>query len=199
MAWFTRELTYAAMCCPQPRSVSEPGTRNTLHSGTAQTTSQLNGVRGQREMQHLRTFWIPLKEVQQPEKSVAGTVNLFVDHLFGTGGTEMEQHVLARLRKDFQVGSEDWNDVLITGQRIRWMKDPQSGPSIEVSQGRGIEELGEIPVEKNTNEDLHCTPGNAYQVQKPSKTDKLVTKQDTVSVLLQVCQMCFKGSFSYNC
>ena len=40
-------------------------------------------------------------------KSVAGIINLFVDDLFGTGGTEIEQRVLARLRKDFQVGSEE--------------------------------------------------------------------------------------------
>ena len=70
----------------------------------------------------------------------------------------MEQRVLARLRKDFQVGSEDWNDVLFTGQRIRWMKDPQSGPSIDVSEERAIAEFEEFPVEKNTKEDLHCTP-----------------------------------------
>ena len=37
----------------------------------------------------------------------------------------MEQRVSARL-KDVQVGSEDWKDVLFTGQRIRGMKDPQS-------------------------------------------------------------------------
>ena len=91
-------------------------------------------------------------------KSVARIINIFVDDLFGTGGTEMEQRVLSRLRKDFQVGSEDWNDVLYTGQRIRWMKDPQSGPCIEVSQEKAIEELEEIPVERNTKEDLHCTP-----------------------------------------
>ena len=58
-------------------------------------------------------------------KSVAGIINLFVDDLFGTGGTEMEQRVLARHRKNFQVGSEDWSDVTFTGQRIRWMKDYQ--------------------------------------------------------------------------
>ena len=40
-------------------------------------------------------------------QSVAGIMNLFVDDLFGTGGTEMEQRVLARLGKDFHVGSED--------------------------------------------------------------------------------------------
>ena len=47
----------------------------------------------------------------------------------------MEQRVLAGIREDFQVGSEDWNDVLFTGHGLRWMKDSQS-PSIEVSQER---------------------------------------------------------------
>ena len=64
-----------------------------------------------------------------------------MDDLFGTSGTEMEQRVLARLRTDFQVGSDDWKDVTFTGQNHRWTKDPQSGPCIEVSQERAIEEL----------------------------------------------------------
>ena len=68
----------------------------------------------------------------------------------------MEQRVLARLGKDFQDASENWNDVLFRRQGIRWMKDPQLGPSIEVSQEKAIDELEEIPVEKNTREDLHC-------------------------------------------
>ena len=46
--------------------------------------------------------------------SVAGIINLFVNDLFETGGNEMEQRVLARLRKDFQVGSDDWSDVAFT-------------------------------------------------------------------------------------
>ena len=96
-------------------------------------------------------------------KSVAGIINLFVYDLFGTAGTELEQRVLSRLRKDVQVGSEDWNDVFFTGQRIRWMKDPQSGPCIEVSQEKDIEELEEIPVERNTKENLHCTPCKSYK------------------------------------
>ena len=62
----------------------------------------------------------------------------------------MEQRVLARLGKVFQVGSEDWNDVTFTGQRFRWTKDPQSGLYIEVSQEKALEELEEIPVERNT-------------------------------------------------
>ena len=53
-------------------------------------------------------------------KILAEVNTIFVDDLFGTGGKEMEQRVLSRLRKDFQVGSEDWSDVIFTGQRIRW-------------------------------------------------------------------------------
>ena len=67
----------------------------------------------------------PIAGSPATSKSVAGIKNLFADDLFGTGGTVMEQRALARLRKDFQVGSEDWNDVLFTRQSTRWMKDPQ--------------------------------------------------------------------------
>ena len=34
----------------------------------------------------------------------------------------------------------------------------QHGPFVEVSQNKAIAELEEIPVERNTKEDLHCTP-----------------------------------------
>ena len=80
----------------------------------------------------------------------------------------MQQRVLARLRKDFQVGSEDWIDVNFTGQRIFWMKDSQSGSCTEVSQQKAIDEVEEISVERNTKEDLHCTPA------MPLRTNKLV-------------------------
>ena len=62
-------------------------------------------------MLHLRKCWIPLQEVGLQENPEQEQIHLFLDDLFGTGGTEMEQRVLARLRKNFQVGSEDWNDV----------------------------------------------------------------------------------------
>ena len=99
----------------------------------------------------------PIEGSSPTGKPEAGIIDLFVDDLFGTGGTGMEQRVLTRLRRDFQVGSEDWNDVLFTRERTHRKKDPQLGPSIEVSQERAIEELEEIPVEMNTKGDLHCT------------------------------------------
>ena len=74
---------------------------------------------------------------------MARTINLFVDDLFGTGGNELEQRVLARLSKYFQVVSEDWNDVAFTRQRMRWTQDSQNGPYTEVSQDNSIDELEE--------------------------------------------------------
>ena len=75
-------------------------------------------------MLHLKKLLDPITGSPAAGKYVAGIFDLFVDDLFGTGGTEMEHRVLARLRKDFQVGSQDWNDVTFTRQRIRSMKDP---------------------------------------------------------------------------
>ena len=61
----------------------------------------------------------PIAGSPATRKSVARIVNLFVGDHFGTSGNEMEQRVLTRLRKESQVGSEDWNDVTFTRQRIR--------------------------------------------------------------------------------
>ena len=105
---------------------------------------------------HLKKMLDPITGSPDAGKYVAGIIDLSVHDPFGTGGTEMEHRVLATLRKDFQGGSQDWNDVTFTRQRIRSMKDPQSGPCIEVSQQKGIDEQEEIPVERNTKEDLHC-------------------------------------------
>ena len=89
----------------------------------------------------------------------------------------MEQRVLTRLRKDFQVGSkEDWNDVTFTGQRIRWVNDSQSGSCIEASQQKANDELEEISVETKYERRSPLYQCNAYKEQKPSGTDKLVTE-----------------------
>ena len=110
-------------------------------------------------------------------KSVAEIINLFLWMIFsGKVEPKLNNVVPGRLtREQVQVGSEEWNDVFFTRQRIHWIMDFQPGPSIEVSQEEAIEELEEIPVDRNTKEDLHCTPTTHCKVQKASGTDKLVT------------------------
>ena len=96
-------------------------------------------------------------------KSVARIIHLFVDDLFGTGGTEMKQRVLTRLGKYFQVGSEDCS-LYKTKNLV------QNGQHIEVSQDKAID--------SGTNNEgrppLHSF--DAFNVQKPSGRDKLATK-----------------------
>ena len=61
--------------------------------------------------------------------------------------------ILARLRKDFQIGSGDTQDVVFTGQRVRWMKDV-----LVVDQDKAVEELSAIPVESHLKDSEKCTP-----------------------------------------
>jgi hypothetical protein len=87
-------------------------------------------------------------------RAVAGVVNLHVDDLFIVGGEELEQKVLSRIRKDYQVGSEGTNDVTFCGQRVRWIKEPHW--RIEVDQQQAIEELREIQHDKTLKDDIAC-------------------------------------------
>ena len=53
-------------------------------------------------------------------RQVHGALSLHVDDLLMTGDDVFEKEIMGRLRKDFQVGSEDKNDCLFVGQRIQW-------------------------------------------------------------------------------
>ena len=159
MAWFPHEPFDAVTCCiPSSRrsKLGNTGYKGPPHSRTAQNTPSLNHVNDQKWKLHLVSRWIPWTEVQLQENPWQES-SILVDDLCGTGGNEREQRVLTRLRNYFQVGSEDWNDVAFIGLRIRWTQDSQNGPYIEVSQDKAIDEL-EIPVERSTKEDIHCTP-----------------------------------------
>ena len=85
-------------------------------------------------------------------KEVKGVVNLHVDDLFYTGSGDFEKLVLSRLRQDFKVGSEDKNDIVFTGQRVR-----KKGSSLEVDQFLAVEELQEIEFNKSLSDHIACT------------------------------------------
>ena len=44
---------------------------------------------------------------------------LQVDDLLFAGSSEMHKQVIDRVRKEFKVGSEDKDDVMFTGQRLK--------------------------------------------------------------------------------
>ena len=53
-------------------------------------------------------------------KTVHGIMVLHVDDLFFTGDAHFEKNILGKIRGEYQVGSEDKDDVVFTGLRVRW-------------------------------------------------------------------------------
>ena len=73
------------------------------HRTVPRYSSVLTELRERSKMDALRKCRILLQEAQLQENPWQGSLNLVVDDLFGTGGKEMEQRVLTRLRKDFML------------------------------------------------------------------------------------------------
>ena len=61
----------------------------------------------------------PVSGSNAKNRQVHGALSLHVDDLLMTGDDVFEKEIMGRLRKDFQVGSEDKNDCLFVGQRIQ--------------------------------------------------------------------------------
>ena len=67
--------------------------------------------------------------------------------------------VSQRLKTDFQVGSEDLNDIEFCGQRIKWKYDKQNKKShITVDQNKCIDELHEVTFDKHLADSTACNP-----------------------------------------
>ena len=95
----------------------------------------------------------PVSGSNSQGKTVCGVVCLHVDDLFITGNEDMNKKVLSRLRQDFQVGSEDKNEIVFTGQRVRKLEG-----KIVVDQDAAVEELKEVEFDKTLKDDVACDP-----------------------------------------
>ena len=80
-------------------------------------------------------------------------VCLHVDDLFLTGNETFLKRVLESLRKDYKFGSEDTDDIMFTGQRVKWQ-----GRSVVVDQTKAVEELIEVEVPKGAADATPCSP-----------------------------------------
>ena len=101
----------------------------------------------------------PFKGNNARGRKPCGIISLHVDDLFMAGDWEFEEKVLAQLRKDYEVGSEDKNDIKFVGQRIRWVKSQTTGQRhIEVSQQLAVDDLHEIVFDKSLKDNVACTP-----------------------------------------
>ena len=113
--------------------------------------------------EQLITLWILFPVTMPKNRQVHGALSIHVDDLLMTGDDVFEKEIMGRLRKDFQVGSEDKNDCLFVGQRI------QVGTSMSA----------------------HST--NAYCIRKCPRSDQLVTIANAVPHWLSNLQVCIQG------
>ena len=87
-----------------------------------------------------------------------GFICLHVDDLYMAGSPEFEKRVLAKIRKDFNVGSEDKNDIMFVGQRIKWKNHEKFGNYVSCDQKLAVDQLEEIKVEKHMKDNDPCSP-----------------------------------------
>ena len=93
-------------------------------------------------------------KVEKPE----GFICLHVDDLYMAGSPEFEKRVLSKIRKDFNVGSEDKNDIMFVGQRIKWKNHEKFGSYVSCDQKLAVDQLEEIKVEKHMKDNDPCSP-----------------------------------------
>ena len=83
---------------------------------------------------------------------------LHVDDLYKAGSSEFEKRVLSNIRKDFNVGGEDKNDIMFVGQRIKWKQHGKHVHFISWDQKLAIDQLEEIKVDKQMKDNVLCSP-----------------------------------------
>jgi hypothetical protein len=144
--------TRADRCCYVFHSSHHNPSKETVsreRSGTVPNTIELLD----QAMEHLLD---PVNGSISKNKTVIGAICLHVDDLFMTGNQEFVDTVVKKIGQKFKVGSEDKDDILFVGQRIRWIKGAE-GTYVRVDQDRCIDELEEMLIEKHLKDDTPCT------------------------------------------
>lgn len=100
----------------------------------------------------------PVSQNNAQGRTVHGFVCLHVDDLFMSGDKVFEEQVMSKVRRDFAVGSEDKNDVMFVGQRIRWKTHDKHGPYISVDQKLAVDAVEEIKFDKSMKDSVSCSP-----------------------------------------
>ena len=66
-------------------------------------------------------------------------------------------YISTEIGKSYKIGSEDWNDIIFCGQRIKWViSDDNRKEVITVDQERGIDDLVEVIFNTKLDDELDC-------------------------------------------
>ena len=83
-----------------------------------------------------------------------GFTCLHVDDLFMAGDKVLESKVLSSLRNNFAAGSEDKNDIMFVGQRIKWKTHEKYGSYISVDQKLAVDAVEEVKIDKTLKDNM---------------------------------------------
>ena len=100
----------------------------------------------------------PVSQNNAQGRKPHGFICLHVDDLFMGGDKVFEDKTLASIREDFNVGSEDKNDIMFVGQRIKWKTHDKHGPYISADQKLAVDAVEEIKLEKSLKDNIACAP-----------------------------------------
>ena len=106
----------------------------------------------------LEHFMDPVNGSNAKGRKTIGMCCLHVDDLFITGTPEFLEKFKKKVRANFKIGHEDVNDLMFTGQRVRWQLDEKTKKKshIAVEQSLCVSELTEIVITRGQKDEEKC-------------------------------------------
>ena len=106
----------------------------------------------------LEHFMDPVNGSNAKGRKTIGMCCLHVDDLFITGTPEFLEKFKKKVRANFKIGHEDVNDLMFTGQRVKWQLDEKTKKKshIVVEQSLCVSELTEIVITKGQKDEEKC-------------------------------------------
>ena len=107
--------------------------------------------------QLLEHFVDPVHGSPSKGRKSVGILSLHVDDLILSGTPQFLKWFLEKIKRHFTVGHEDVNDLMFTGQRVRWVFDEHKKKKyISIDQKLSVQELEEISIPKHLKDTDVC-------------------------------------------
>ena len=107
----------------------------------------------------LEHFMDPVHGSKKGRKTI-GMCCLHVDdhNLFVTGTPDFLEKFKSKVKASFKIGHEDVNDLMFTGQRVKWQLDEKTKKTshIFVEQSLCVSELNEIVIRRGQKDEEKC-------------------------------------------
>ena len=118
------------------------------------TTPQLTPEIVEELLEH---FMDPVNGSNAKGRKPIGMCCLHVDDLFITGNPEFLEK-FKKVKSQFKIGHEDVNDVMFTGQRVKWIiyEKTKKKSHITVEQSLCVSELTEVVIPKGLKDEDKC-------------------------------------------